>query len=315
MNRLTLFTLISIFIFSCSSENEADSEGEELSRGGVGIELIPLYKTQLNLFDQVGEDSTVSEKLILTELFTPNATLLRDCFGYSDSSYVAAQREIFRNRMPEVESANAFFDSIGFAQLLQDYEQTFSAKTEHQATGKFYFSFFERRICNFCGCDRNTMQMDLLLTDNQDREYLKVLLPHEMNHNAFEIAQNDSLMQETILYKAIDEGFATLVSQILAEVTVDEAFGMTSTEFQWYSDNEMEIKDRVKPILLFTDEELWDPLSVKVSDSFMKGSPGNIGYFVGYRIVEEFLKTKEGEDRWKLVYSTPVNKIYEESGW
>ena len=315
MNRLALFCLIILSIFSCSRENGADSLGGVLSQVNGGIELIPLYKIQLSLFDNVAEDSTVSAELIETELFNPNKALLRDCFGYTDSSYVAAQQEIFSNRMAEVKSAETFFDSIGFTQLLKEYEQTFTAKTGQLATGKFYFSFFERRICNFCGCDKDTMQMDLLVPENQNREYLNILLPHEMNHNAFEIAQNDSSMLETVLYKAVDEGFATLVSQIMADVSVEEAFGMTIAEFQWYTDHEMEIKERVKPILFLTDEELWDPLSVKVRDSFMDGAPGNIGYFVGYRIVEEFLKTKEGEDKWKLVYTTPVNQLYEESGW
>jgi len=315
MNRLVLISLITLSIFSCSRENGADSFERDLSQGSEGIELIPLYKTQLDLFEKFGVDSTDNAELVLTGLFNPNVALLKDCFGYSDTSYVAAQLEIFDSRMTEVRLAEAYFDSINFLRLLKDYEETFADESGQKASGKFYFSFFERRICNFCGCDLNTMQMDLLVPENQDLQFLNILIPHEINHNAFEIARNDSSMQETILYKAIDEGFANLVSQKLAGVSVEEAFGLSDSEYQWYTENESVIKEMVKPILFLTDEELWDPLSVKVPNSFMDGSPGNIGYYVGYRIVEEFLKKSENEEEWKNVYSIPVKQIYEESGW
>jgi hypothetical protein len=54
---------------------------------------------------------------------------------------------------------------------------------------------------------------------------------------------------------------------------------------------------------------------MKIENSFIEGSPGNIWYSAGYRIVEEFLTKKEGEEKWKLVYTTPVREIYAESGW
>ena len=280
-----------------------------------GIQLIPLYKTQINIFNAIDERFDSAEEIIIRELFDPNIELVKDCFGYSDSSYVQAQLQIYRTRMDEIKKADAFFDSINFLALLGRSETSFSKQTGQKATGKFYFSFFERRICNFCGCDLNTMQMDLLVEENQDEDFLNILLPHEINHNAFELAQSDTAMQETILYKAIDEGFANFVSQKLADVSVEEAFGMSESEFQWYTVNEYAIKERVKPILFLTDEELWDPLSVKVPNSFMDGSPGNIGYYVGYRIVEEFVNKSENEEEWKNVYSRPVKQIYEESGW
>ena len=88
MKPLALLSLLSLFILSCSGEYEVEDQQEDLP---TGIELIPLYKTQLTIYEQAGEDSTISPQLVLSELFNPNAALLRDCFGYTDSSYLLAQ--------------------------------------------------------------------------------------------------------------------------------------------------------------------------------------------------------------------------------
>jgi len=206
--------LVLIISNSCSGgAGTSDTHAaKEQSTTTKGIELIPLYKTQIDVFNKISADPNNDVEIILNDLYQPIKRLLSDCFGYSDSGYVNAQKYIYNNRMDEVESAEAYFSSINFSGLPEEHEETFASKTGQKAAGKFYFSFFEKRICNFCGCNKDTMQMDLLLQENQNLKFLEILLPHELNHNAFEISQNDTLMQETVLYKAIDEGFANLVS-------------------------------------------------------------------------------------------------------
>lgn len=278
------------------------------------LKLVPIYQTQFRIFQHFPSDTAQQAQLILDSLYYPNRHLLTDCFGYSPSDYVAAQRTIYADRMLEVEQALAYYEQVNFDSLLTYYQQNFAQLTQQRVGGRFHFAFFEKKICNFCGCTKETMQMDLLAPVNQNIEQLRILLPHELSHNAFEDAQNDTSMVETVLYKAIDEGFANYVSQQLAEVSTPEAFGLSPEEYDWYVTHEEAIKQKVKPLLLSQREEDWDPLGLLVADSFMEGSPGNIGYYVGYRIVEEYLK-RIGTENWRQVYTTPVAEIYQISEW
>lgn len=315
----TAAVLIMLLGYTCSQGQPADAvtlpPSGELT--GDKLELVRLYKKQVRFFQlyEQSDDTVALKRYVLDSLFLPHEYVLGDsCFGYSPENYYDAQVKLATKRKEDVMRAVNFYESIRFDALLADYEQDFSRFVGYPVTGRFYFSFFERVICNFCGCDKMSMQMDLLNPLNHDEAKLRLLMPHELSHNLFEVTQRDTLNRETVLYKAIDEGFANYVSQRMNGATTVEAFGLDSTGYDWYLANEAAIKAKIIPILFSKDENDWDPLSEKIPNRFLEGSPGNVGYFVGYRIVEEYLK-KVGDDNWRTVYTIPVTDLLAASQW
>ena len=280
------------------------------------LRLVPLYQKQLAVFDRMDDekDSSIINRLIVDSLYLPYRTLYDSCFITDRTTYIANQRMIYSSRRSEVRNAMAFIDQLQFDTILSYYQRAFPSFIGHPVTGTFYFAFFHRNQCSFCGCDKMTMQMDMLYPMNLSADHLRLLLPHELSHNVFEDTQSDTVLSETVLYKALDEGLANYAAQRMNGVSTSEAFFMTSDEYGWLTSHEDEIKEAVRPMLLSTMEEDWDPLGMQVPDSFMEGSPGNIGYYVGYRIIEDYLAFTDESD-WRVVYTTPVDKLLEGSGW
>lgn len=306
------------FTVSCQPETTPMAEPltAEFDPAEDALQLVELYRKQLDFFDlyRNEKDTAILQKFVYENIFRPHRYVLSECFGYDSIHYFNAQMDLAQHRQDDIRSAMQFYEDIRFDSLLRFYETNYSEKVGYPVTGKFYFSFFHQRHCNFCGCDKESMQMDLLNENNLNEQHLRILLPHELTHNVFEVQQNDTAIQEVFLYKAIDEGFANYVAQRVAGVSVEEAFGMSRAEFDWFAANEERIKAQVRPVLFSEVEEDWDPYSESVADRVIEGSPGSVGYFVGYRIVEDYLKNTDQRD-WRVVFRTPVRELLEKSRW
>lgn len=70
---------------------------------------------------------------------------------------------------------------------------------------------------------------------------------------------------------------------------------------------------KLKPYLLTNDRDHAQALANR-SQRIFKPGPGAIGYYVGYKICEGYLKTM-GEDRWTDLYTLPVREILTKSGY
>ena len=278
--------------------------------------LIRLYKKQLRVYDQLRSmtDSTAIQQLILDSLFTPYPATNQTCLYFTPEQFVELHLRLLDEELPTIKAAADHFDQINLDSILQSMAVEVPKFSRHQLTGTFYLHYFIQPMCAFCGCDKNTMQMNMLLPINQELAKLSVLIPHEINHNTYDLSTQDFPDRETVLYKSIDEGFANFFAQQYNQIPVAEAFAMTPTEYNWFVANELEIKKQVAPILFSEVEEDWDPLGLQVADSFMKGSPGNIGYFIGYRMIEEYL-TKHPETDWRTIYTMPARQLLAESGY
>jgi len=316
-----LLSLVAGIILNCNTEKpiadtnlygNLNSVEDTINIGG--FQLINVYKKQLEVYENIAltEDSAAIRQLIIDELYEPYKPLSQTCFQFKKDYFVNKHLELHHKKRKDIMEALKFYDGINFSNLLKKYAEELPKFAKQELGGKFYFYFFFQSICDFCGCNRNSMQMDMLDSINLSEDHLKHLIPHEINHNIYELASKDDEHFETILYNCINEGFAVFFAQQYNNSKVHEAFGLTEEEYGWYVANEEKIKDKIEGILYSTDEEDWDPLSVNIKDSFIEGSPGSVGYYVGYRIIEEYLSVHKNKD-WRIIYTTPVQEILKES--
>lgn len=149
-----------------------------------------------------------------------------------------------------------------------------------------------------CGCDNTTMRGNTYNATYHDPSSLRVIIAHEINQTFYETARKDDPDRHIVLYNALDEGFANLFSMRALNVSKLEAFNMTADEFKWLEENETKLKEKFKNVLFYDKEDDWGPYSQKIPDSITAGSPGDKGYFIGYKIIEQWLKNDDSR-QWQ----------------
>jgi hypothetical protein len=162
---------------------------------------------------------------------------------------------------------------------------------------------------NLGGLGRNRMVLDIFGLPSRDPiGDVRFLLPHEMNHLLFDGPHRDG-QRGTVLHRIIDEGFASFVADQYWGVGLSpaEALGYTDEQWAWAVEHEPLLWREARGHLSSTDRKTLDRFS-SVSQSLVAGAPGKIGYFLGYRIVEDFVR-RNGVDSWRQLYEMPLDRI------
>jgi hypothetical protein len=252
--------------------------------------------------------------MVLDSIYYPNENLFSYCLGNEKEQFVDRYTNAFLTRSDSMLAKAKVYEKINLDDTIIETIRKISTTAPVQLEGRYTIGFFEDAGCIMCGCDNYTMLGNTYKETYEDKEKLKVVIAHELNHNFFETKRENDPSSETVLYKAIDEGFANLFSKKTLEVDHLAAFNMTKREYQWLIDHETELKRKFKDVMFSTKEEDWDPYSEKIADRIIKGSPGDVGYFIGFRIIESWLE-KDRSRNWKDIYDTDVIKILEESNF
>lgn len=169
---------------------------------------------------------------------------------------------------------------------------------------------------NMGGLGDGAMVVDFFgVPDTASGESYSVSLPHEINHQLFDIGHKDDSDGGTVLYRLIDEGFAVYVNQVYwGELAAPERhIGCSGEEWTWAVENEAVILSEVLPLLSSTDSETHNRLTAR-SIYLLPEAPGAIGYFVGLRIVQAYVE-QHGPGSWRDLYDVPVARIMHESGY
>ncbi|MCK7528575.1 MAG: DUF2268 domain-containing putative Zn-dependent protease [Ignavibacteriales bacterium] len=145
-------------------------------------------------------------------------------------------------------------------------------------------------------------------------DYTKFILPHEMTHQIFDFENKEDTTAKG-LYRIINEGLAVYMNEKLlgSKYNLKDYLQYSEQELNYCLNNESTIFNKLKPFLFTNNSEhamaLADPWS-----KVFKDGPGAIGYFLGYRICESYVK-KNGEDSWKDIFTTSVKDILPMSGY
>ena len=279
----------------------------------AGGEVVLMYKLQTELAQQINR-SGLADSSIVDTLYNLNQRLWTSCLIDSPSSFRKKYGTALQEKSDAIIALATEFEALGLDSIILTTFENIAQQSSVPFEGRYLIGFLENVGCLMCGCDNYTMVGNAYNEVYTHPDQLKILLAHEINHNFYETAKQEDPDKNTVLYNALDEGFANLFSMQVTGASRLEAFGMSPQQYQWLTENEDTLRGRFKQVMFSTKEEDWDPFSQKIADSVVQGSPGDVGYFIGYRIIEAWLDRNPART-WQDVYDVPVRTIIEESGY
>ena len=259
-------------------------------------------------------DSVNIANEIIGNLLKPYPNIFENCFSYSEADFVFWNLNYVKNDSLIVSRIN-YINKINLDSIIKENYKSVSELSGHQPTGAWYEYFFSNpKGCDMCGCDLNAMQLNLAYP-NFSKENLNYLLPHELNHNIYDLTNANDPDSETVLWDIINEGFATYFSRTHSNLSINKAFSpYKEYNYDWCLQHEKKNFEKAKPLLFSTKKSDFIKLGGAIENSFIEGSPGKLGYFIGYRIIEEYVN-KNGDDSWRNVYKLNVKELLNKSGY
>jgi hypothetical protein len=185
-------------------------------------------------------------------------------------------------------------------------------------------------------CDSFNLGIGLDMYLGKDYRYYNTLEPALPNYLRIQMEKSNVVMDAmkgwALSDYQIDEGSAKVIDMMISEGRVvtfleyiipDEEqwrrLGFTQAQYEWCEKNEKEIWT------FFVDNKLLfsaDPniLSKYTNDgpttsAFPKDSPGNIGKYIGWKIVSAYLKKHPKTELRQLMEMKDMMRIYQESGY
>jgi uncharacterized protein YjaZ len=140
-----------------------------------------------------------------------------------------------------------------------------------------------------------------------------MMFPHEITHQIYSNVNRHH--DTTALGSIIGEGFAVYMNQLFWKDKFSLAANLGFTEA------ELATADKQAGIIkkFFDDNKLVtgrDEINKFRSRGYRLNEelPGAIGYYIGYRIIEQYVK-KHGKDAWKDVFTKSPKEILSLSGY
>jgi uncharacterized protein YjaZ len=96
-------------------------------------------------------------------------------------------------------------------------------------------------------------------------------------------------------------------------VTPAQALGYSEAEWQWALAHEAELWAAAQPLLSSRERAVHDRFRSANTRIIAEG-PRKVGYFLGYRIVDAYVK-RHGTSSWQMLFELPMAKILQDSGY
>jgi len=316
------FPIVWIFIISLSLiafSGCGQNSGQEAEIDRDGLQIIDISQKQLSLYNRhLATDSVKRVKIFRDSLYYP----YRDVWdGYLGSMKTFdAVAEYYGVRM--IEKLNLknrlFYSDKKAGELLSAFNQVKEGMIEltgYSPRGKWYLLYGAAQV-NLGGVGDGVMFIDFSYPGNKDLQSVINWFPHELNHQIFDHTNKDTATH--VLELCINEGLAVYVNKLYwnssggkEDYSVAQSLSYTEDEMVAVSENWDYILDYFKNNYLSTDQ--------KVKDSFGSRSvrlkpelPGAIGYVVGYRVVDAYVKIN-GKDSWKDIYTSGFIEVLNKS--
>jgi len=274
------------------------------------LEVIDLSGLQLRLMEAwQNRPGAARDAVMLDSLYQPYEKLWGGYLGGPDDFLEwlngdgFAQLEEFRSRARALD-----LDKLGAY-----FRETVAAMTEftgHSPRGRWYV-LFGPRWTNLGGFGDGTMLIDLAHPDNENTAAISQYFPHELNHQIYAATQPGG---KAVLRRMVDEGFACYVSYQYHKGAFSkaEALGYTEEAYEYCRIKEPSLLGLLQQFASSDDPEVSNGFAdrgVHISE----GYPGAIGYYLGFRIVEEYV-ARNGAGSWKDLYVLAPEMVLERSG-
>lgn len=295
---ISIFTLLNLVLQGQQKEDR-------------NIEIIDISKKQIRLMNKYKEKSIVERNSILVDsIYKPNSYLWNGYLG-RESDFV---NWINNTAYPELTEYIKKAERINLKKLNEYFFKTTDSMikfTAHEPIGKWYI-FFGPKWTNLGGFGDGTMLIDLAHESNNSLKDIKFFFPHEINHQVY--STTNKQQDSAVLYRILDEGFSCYVSSLFhkGQTTIAEELYYTESEYKFCVKNDKEILSLLKENYKSNDKKLSRNFANR-GYKFSKDYPGAIGYYIGFRIVEEFVK-QNGKDSWRKIYSMSPIEVLLKSG-
>ncbi len=271
-----------------------------------GIEIIDLSQIQIRLMNKFENESIEKRSSILIDsIYKPYQYLWSGYLG-DESDFTDWLNNIAFKELP---SYNKKAENINLKKLNKYFFKTvdsMQAFTKQESRGKWYI-FFGPKWTNLGGFSDGTMLIDLAHASNNSLEEIAAFFPHEINHQIY--SNNNTQDENAVLYRILDEGFACYVGHLFhnGKTTIADELYYSELEYKTCIQSEEELIKLLKKHYKSNDEKISSSFADR-GYQFSEKYPGAIGYYIGFRIVEEFVR-RNGKDSWQKIYKMSPEKV------
>lgn len=199
---------------------------------------------------------------------------------------------------------------VDFPRLVERTARAMEGLTGREPEGTWYL-LLGPGWTNLGGLEGGAMLVDFNgLGGEAGVESIVSVLPHEINHMLWRREGSNPL-----LARVMNEGFAVYVDRLFPGRTRSsaESLGYTAEEWTWAVDHEESIRARFAQDLPDGDQESARRYAARAIRLWPDG-PGAIGYFIGLRVVESYVK-EHGPGSWRDIYDLSPEEVLERSGY
>lgn len=281
----------------------AQSEDENL-------QIIDISSRQIELLNKYENEPIDRRNSILVDsMYTPHKKLWSGYLG-EEADFVGWINSIV---YPELPKYNLKAKEIDLNKLNTYFFETVSEMhdfTGYKPHGKWYV-LFGPKWTNLGGFTDGSMFIDLAHDAIRSLSDIQIVFPHEINHQIY----SNTLKEKgnAVLSRIIDEGFACYVSYVFhnGSTTISQELHYSELEYQTCVANEVEIIELLRKHYKSNDKQLSRNFASR-DYKFSPNLPGAIGYYIGIRIIEGYVRTN-GANSWKEVYELSPEVVLEQS--
>lgn len=304
MKRIILL-IITFSLFNCNS-----TKNKRVKREKTSLEIINLANSQLSLMNDLkNKDKIIRDSIFLKKIYSTNLELWNNYLG-DENDFLKWLNNV---SFPELNLYQETSKNLKLDELNEYFIETskkMKTFTGYEPKGKWYI-VFGPKWTDAGGFGNGTMVLDLANSKNS-LKHIKLIFPHELNHQIY--SHTLPSFESVVLKRIINEGFATYVSYLFhnKETSISQELHYSEEELKTCIENEEKIMVLLKKHYKSNDKDIAN-LFANRNYKIEKNFPGAIGYYIGFRIVEEFIK-KNGKDSWKKIYKITPEKVLEDSG-
>lgn len=275
------------------------------------LKLIDISQTQIRVMQDCKDlDSLKSSKIFKDSIYEPFKEFWEGYLGNSDA--VAEWMNGAMKILPEFEKKNSLINGKKLINQFRTVERKMKLLTGYKPVGKWYI-VFGPAWTDLGSLGNFAMLIDLSHQSNISNEKIMKMFPHELTHQI--MTNNNKNRDTTAISSIIGEGFAVWVNKKYwgTKYSIAENLGYTEKEFQLCEKYLETIKKYLVDNKYSPDKEVIDTFRNR-STTLNKDLPGAIGYYIGYKIIENYV-AKFGMNAWKDIFVKSPKEIYELSGF
>lgn len=275
------------------------------------LKVYDISQKQLRLMQkEQNRDSIYRNKVLINSLYTPYAKFWNGYLG--DAKEVAKWLDGAMVNLPKWKAKNRDIDGKKLLIQLRKIAKEMTVLTGYQPKGDWYI-VYGPAWTDLGGLGDFAMLVDLAHENNNSNDKIASMFPHEVTH---QIMTNINKVKDTVaLASIIGEGFAVWMNQKYwkDKYSLAQNLGYSQAELVACDIYLEKLKVFFEKNKYATDKEMIDVFrnrGIKLNEKL----PGAIGYYLGYRLVESYVK-KNGADSWKDIFIKSPDEIYQASGF